>query len=359
MVHDTVNTGIDTLTYYHTSSGGDKRGSTDNHYKNWLNDMRIDFYEEADYGSDINWSAVGSGVNVETTFPGTPSKGVIFRRKNTNGNSGKVRDYTYDGNNWVKVEYDSLLDYFIEVARGNIAGHTAFKGYGERENVQVTAQGEDVWRGTATTVPTPADAGEDMFIVSDDDEDGAAGNTGILTVRIHYLDASGDEQSVDRTMAGTTPVAISGLNIRFIQSTHALTVGSNGVAVGNITIYKSGASSTIYSIIEIGGNKSLLTNRMVPNGKTLYVTSWHGTVVGKTAQDQQIALRLRSTDHDGVIFPGVFLFKDTMYLKLGGMAVTLNCRIKIPQLSIIKVSAWGDVANAECSAYWDGILIDN
>lgn len=360
MVHTTVNTGLDALTVWHTSSSGDKRSSKDNHYLDIINDMRIEFYEEADYGSDIDWSGVGSGVNVTTTFPGSPSKGVGFRRKNTNANSGKVREYTYDGTNWIKVEYDSLLDYFIEVARGNVSGHTPMKGYGERENVQVTAQGEDIWRGTATTVPTPAAAGEDMFIVSSDDEDGGAGgDTGILTVEIHYLDASGDEQTVTKTMVGTTPVAISGLNIRFIQDFHALTVGSNGVAVGNITIYKSGDVTEIYSMIEIGGNMSLLTNRMVPNGKTLYITSWHGTVVGKTAQDQQIALRLRSTDHDGVLHIGTFIFKDTMYLKLGGMAVTLNCRIKIPQLSIVKVSAWGDVANAECSAYWDGILIDN
>ncbi len=351
---------MDTLSNWHTSSSGDKRGSTDNPYKDWLNDMRVGFYEAADYGSDISWTGVGSGVNVETTFPATPSSGVIFRRNNTNANSGKVREYTYDGTNWVKVEFDSLLDYFIEVARGNIAGHTAMKGFGERENVQVTTQGEDIWLGTATEVPTPAAAGEDMFIVSDDDEDGGAGSdTGILTVRIHYLDATGDEQSVDKTLVGVTPVAITGLNIRFIQEVHALTVGSNGVAVGNIIIYKSGAASTIYSMIAAGGNRSLLTHKMVPNGKTLYITSWHGTVVGKTAQDQQIALRLRSTDHSGNLHAGVFIFKDTMYLKLGGMAVTLNCIIKVPALSIVKISGWADSANAEASAYWDGILIDD
>lgn len=91
MVHDTVNTGIDTLDNWHTSSGGDKRGSTDNHYKNWLNDMRVLFYEEGAYGG--NWETV------ETTFPNPASKGVPFARKNTD--TGDLRIYVYDGNNWV------------------------------------------------------------------------------------------------------------------------------------------------------------------------------------------------------------------------------------------------------------------
>ena len=106
MVHTVVNTGIDTLTNWHTSSSGDKRGSTDNHYKDWLNDMRVNFYETADYGLD--WAGGGSGVDVETTFPASPSSGVSFARFNTN--TSEFREYYYNGTSWIAInKSDQIL----------------------------------------------------------------------------------------------------------------------------------------------------------------------------------------------------------------------------------------------------------
>lgn len=250
-------------------------------------------------------------------------------------------------------------DFFLEIAKGNIAGHTLLRGYGEREDVGTTITGEDVWLGTATTVPAPAAAGEQITFVSTDDEDGGAGtDTGTLTLRMHYLDADGNEQSEDITMSGLTIVNSIATNVRFIQYIHTLTVGSNGVAVGTITAYKFGDAATIYSMIKVGGNMSLLTHRMVPLGKTLYITSFYATSSGKTAQDQQLALRLRSTDHNGNLHSDVFIFKDTCYLKDAASSRNYKAYIKIPPLSVVKVSAWADVGGAEISASWEGILIE-
>ena len=106
MVHTVVNEGIDTLTNWHTSSSGDKRGSTDNHYKDWLNDMRVSFFESADYGND--WAGGGSGVDVETTFPASPSSGVSFARFNTN--TSEFREYYYNGASWIAInKSDQIL----------------------------------------------------------------------------------------------------------------------------------------------------------------------------------------------------------------------------------------------------------
>ena len=109
MVHTTVNKGVGITQYYHTSSSGDKRGSTDNHYINWLNDMRVDFYEEADYG--VDWAGTGSGVDVETTFPTPVSSGVSFTRVNTNAESGNLRVYKYNGHTaaWEFVEFRGAI----------------------------------------------------------------------------------------------------------------------------------------------------------------------------------------------------------------------------------------------------------
>jgi len=250
-------------------------------------------------------------------------------------------------------------DIYLEIAKGVIAGHATFNGFGERVNVQTTAQGEDLWRGAGTTIPVPAPAGEQMTVVSTANTDGAAGKTGVLTIAIHYLDANGDAQEEIKILNGTTGVDTIATDIRFVQELHALTVGITGVADGDIKIFKKGEVGRIYNMIATGGNMSLVVNRMVPRGKTLYVTGWHCSVSGKTAQDQQLSVRLRSTDHDGILVPYVFLFKDVVYLKNGASNIRFVEYIKVPEFSIIKISAWADVANAEVSAYFEGILVDN
>ncbi len=107
MVWTTVNEGKDTLANWTGLMAGDKKDSADNPYLDWLNDMRVTFYEEADYGNDSEWTGAGGGVDVLTTFPGSPSKGVSFLRKNTNGASGLLRLYIFEGSTW---EYRTISD---------------------------------------------------------------------------------------------------------------------------------------------------------------------------------------------------------------------------------------------------------
>lgn len=251
------------------------------------------------------------------------------------------------------------LDFYLEIAKGNISDHSNINGYGERVNTGTTATGEDVWLGTATSIPIPPTAGEQMTLISSVNTDGAAGKTGVNTLHINYLDSNGDEQTEDITMNGNTEVDTVATDIRFVQNMHSLTVGATGVADGNIIIYQKGDNTKIYCMIAAGGNMSLVTNRMIPNGKTCYITGWHATASGKTAQDQQLSLRLRSTDHDGILYTGVFIFKDVVYIKDAAVDVRFTAYVKIPALSIVKVSAWADVAGAEISAYWEGILVDD
>ncbi len=105
MVHTTVNEGIDTLTYYSGLMAGDRKRSDDNPYIDWLNDERVTFYEEADYGND--WAGGGGGVDVATTFPASPSKGVSFLRLNTN--TSELRLYYYNGSSWVAINQSDQI----------------------------------------------------------------------------------------------------------------------------------------------------------------------------------------------------------------------------------------------------------
>jgi len=232
-------------------------------------------------------------------------------------------------------------------------GVSIMNAFGERENMGTTATGEDVWRGTATTIPIPSSSGEQMTLVSDDTQDTTLG-TGARRIKLHYIQAvTGAEMVETVDLDGTTPVDTVATDIMFINDIYTVLTGSNGVAEGDIIVYKKGAASTIYSMISAGGNKAMIPNRMVPAGHTLVMKGWHC----EEAQGKRCAIRIRSTDMRGVLLP-VFCFKDVAYLKQTASGM-LELNDNIPALSIIKVSAWPDQAAAETSCSWWGELWPN
>ncbi len=259
------------------------------------------------------------------------------------------------------MTYVPNRDFFTDVSLGNVPWHSIMSAMWERESMGTTVTGEDIRRGnelspaptSTTSIPLPDSGGEQMSVVSEDAGDTSAG-TGVRTLRIHYLDASWDEQTEDVTMNGTTAVDTVATDIRFVNDMYSLTVGSNWVAEDHIKIYKKSDSGLVYNMIHEGGNKSLVPNRMVPNWKTLILKGRHC----EEAQGRRLTFRIRSTDMYGVLVPWVFCFKDTAYIKQweSGMAA-LNR--KIPSLSVIKVSWRADQAAAEGSCGWRGILVDN
>lgn len=233
---------------------------------------------------------------------------------------------------------------------------------GERTSVQIVAQGSDVWHGTDTSVTIPPSGGEQMQLVCANASDTSDG-TGIREVEIHYLDSAGVQQSETLATSGTTVVDTIATDMRFIQDIHASKVGSNGVAVGDIHIQsKNIGGNPRYNMILAGGNMSLTINKMIPAGKTLYITHWDASAGGK----QPVTIRLRSTDHHGELFGGngsepVFLFKDTVNLENSSFVRRWVEEewFPIPEFSIVKISIWTSQAGADVAAGWTGVLIDN
>ena len=247
----------------------------------------------------------------------------------------------------------------MSAAVGSITGGRTVTAFGERESMGTTATGEDIWRGNELSpaptshlvIPTPAEAGEQMTVVSESTNDTAAG-TGVQTVSIHYLDAAGDEQDEIVTLNGTTPVNTVATDIRFVNDFHAQTVGTGGVAADNIKIYKTGSVGLVYNMIAAGGNKSLVPHRMVPRGKMLVITSWHAG----EAQSKRVNVRIRSTDMYDELLPGVFCFKDTTFLN-GTTTGNITLNTPIPALSVVKISGWPDAIGAEVGCSWAGVLL--
>jgi len=249
-------------------------------------------------------------------------------------------------------------DYYARVAAGEIDGSEIWSAMGERESMGTNIQGEDIWRGNELSpsptdddiIPTPPAIGEQMTVVSENNNDRPAGN-GVHSIRIHYLDAAGDQQTEDITMDGTSEVDTVATDIRFVNDMYSLTTGSNGVARDHIKIFSKADTGLVYNMIHKGGNKSLVPHRMVPTGKMLILKGWHAT----EPQGKRIAFRIRSTDMYGVLIENVFCFKDTAYIKLGETG-NLPLNINVPALSIVKISGWADQSAAEAGVGWWGEL---
>ncbi len=256
--------------------------------------------------------------------------------------------------------YQAIIPFEDMVALGLVPGWSIMKGLGEREQMLKVVTGEDICRmnelnpspADVTMMPAPTPSGESLSLYCRDSDD-AAGGVGVEEVTIEYIDTSYAPQTkVVATNGGTTTTGIT--DSVFVNDVYSSGVGAMpGMAVGNIHVFKTGDTSTIYNFIIKGGNKSLVPHRMVPDGHKLLLKGWHV----EEAQGKRINFRLRSTDMNGVLLTDVFCFKDINYCNKS-QSGWLKLNDTIPARSIVKVSGWGDVGGAEGSCGWWGYLVE-
>lgn len=246
------------------------------------------------------------------------------------------------------------IDYPCAIALGHIPGHQSFRGWGERTGVTAVTAGNDVWQGTAVLCPLPDQTvGEQMTIVSTSAaDDGSPAGTGIRNLDVHGLDILGNPQSEIVVMNGVTPVNTVRTDWRFTQSIHAETVGTGGVAAGTISIYRTGDATRVYNVLVPGGNMSLNAERMIPAGRTFYMTNLSVTATDNTA----VSIRLRSTStfEDTLTNGHFFLFKDVSTMQNSSREKTFRVPLKFPALSVLKFTAYASSAGAAVAVNFDG-----
>lgn len=260
-----------------------------------------------------------------------------------------------------------LLPNIGEVQRfvDDISGGAAqpLEAAGFRSSISNATTGDDIWTGTATTIPIPPSAGQQMQIVSTSaNDDGSPVSTGILTLDIHYIDANGLEKEESITMNGVTPVLTVATNIRFVQDIHTLTVGTNLAAVGTISISPAGIPATVYSTITPGMNRALNSARMVPVNKVLIIRTFNASG-GAAAGGKSADIRIRTTSHHGILLPvspnPVFLLEDNFLSFNSGTSRIYgdDNPIIVPALAIVKCTAFASAAGSDVQASWRGILV--
>lgn len=258
------------------------------------------------------------------------------------GEDRRVR--VYDG-------HLNVANYLDSIGMGKIANHVQFGGFGQRSACSAAATGDDIWEGTATTCPIPDQTvGEQMTILCANSAD-TNGGTGINTLDVHGLDAVGNPQSEVVVLNGGSVNTIR-TDWRFIQSIHAETVGTGGVAAGTISIHRTGTAARVYNTISAGVNMSLNAARMVPAGKTFYLKTL--SICAASGKSMSIKLRSTSTFEDTLTTGYFFLLKTTCFLLNATCVKDFSIPLKFPALCVIKATAWSAQSGGDVAFNWSG-----
>lgn len=132
-------------------------------------------------------------------------------------------------------------DWRLQVARGDITGVEHVNIFGRNEDADLSSAPEDVW-GPGGDVNFPASAAQ-LNVASSSANDTAAG-TGARSLFIRGLNANWDtvEEVVD--LNGQTIVQTANAYIR-VNRISVRSVGSGGVAAGNVSIFSGAATSGV------------------------------------------------------------------------------------------------------------------
>ena len=240
----------------------------------------------------------------------------------------------------------------LEVAKGNVPGMKSYSIPGRKDGLSSSVL-DDLSEVPSTTV-VQEPGGIQLEVVSSDANDTILG-TGTRSIEMYYLDSNGLEQQEIVELNGTTPVNTVATDIDYVQWFHTQTVGSGGVADGNLSIRSVGGATT-YEYITSGGNQSLAAKFKIPSDKIGYVIGWQAS--GFT---QKIDMRLRATvDRFGrTLLPGIFLFQDIAVLKDSTSGwIPFNIPLKMPSNSVVKMSGISSLAGGDGAGQFDILLID-
>lgn len=248
----------------------------------------------------------------------------------------------------------SSTPYYVDIAEGNVSGHTPWKKTGFNDDVDIGS--ENLWTvGGLYVYPTSA---MQMEVVSSSGDD-ASGGTGIKTVELTYLTSDFTEGSEIITLNGTSTVTTVATNIYRVNNFRAKTVGTGGKAAGNIDVrHRSG--SPIYSRISTNMTRARNSAYTVPKDKKLYVTNITFSVGGILKNEAYTVRFTTQAKYDNVSGENLDFFMPYSEVLLEDMPFTKEISIPtgIPAGVDINVLATAYTANCMCISILRGWLED-
>lgn len=232
---------------------------------------------------------------------------------------------------------DRTLDPFIEIARtGKYNGKTAyaFNILGRRSGFTSTSVFNDVKEYDNAVANIATLSNSTLDIISSSASDTNTAGTGVRQVKVVYIDNSNNlVESAAINLNGTTLVTSVLTGVNFVLWMEAVTVGSGGVAAGNIRLRINGGTVEVEQI-SLGGNKSMSGCAMVPIGYKGYITSLQGTAI---SANQDLRLRATVNTFDRTIST-VFHYVDNLFLINGQTSRSEFHSLQLPALCKVKCS---------------------
>lgn len=178
------------------------------------------------------------------------------------------------------------INFFNEIADGNIENIKAFSKFGQNLTLNTTPQVIASFGGTFE----PMTSASTLDISSDDNNDGSGTNTGALTILITGIDGSRAEQTEVITLNGTTTVTTS-LTWLGVNKVQVLTAGASQTNEGIITVQTSGGSPTIQAALPISASTTKQCLFHVPNGSTSKIYSYNFNSVRSTNGSTRVTVK--------------------------------------------------------------------
>ncbi len=256
------------------------------------------------------------------------------------------------------MSYRPNTDYNIDVRMGLIVGHEMITIRGHDDTVPIGGpfglspefgSNSYVFDQSAISA-TPAVVG----VGSTDNVNDIAAGTGALTVRVSGLDASGNAQTNDVTMTGTT-AANTASTFSAVFEVEVLTTGANNANIGTIYVgtgtFTAGVPAVRMLSMEVGFNRSTSAYYVVPTAKTLYLRSIMASV-STTQKDVEVVI---ATSVDGILW-----ITGLPYGAGSGNLVTpITAWPALAAGTHIRINATGSAASTAVAAILEGELVDD
>ena len=231
----------------------------------------------------------------------------------------------------------------LQVARGQVDGHTGIEIFGYSPNIANTATGP-MWEGQTQSggLYTPPATAAPLVLVSS-----SASDTTALSVRIEGCGANFVALNETIALNGTTNVTTTNSFLR-INGMYV----TNGTNVGNIT---AKISSTTYAQINAGIGQTQMSIYTVPAGYTFYLSyTQYDAAIGFTSSAYMTGQEYNKDNTTGQIT----VTHQTVFVQK--QETPFTAPIPHPEKTdiqfCVKTSAGGPLT---CSMYAGGILIKN
>lgn len=251
-----------------------------------------------------------------------------------------------------------LRDYTLDVLRGLVPGHARINIRGHDDTVPnggpfglspSFGNGSYLFDQSVITA-TAAVVG----VASSDNTADTGGGTGALTVRVSGLNASGDAQSNDVTLTGTT-AANTASTFSAVTLVQVLTTGSGNANAGIIWVgtgtFTAGIPAVRMLSIKIGYNTSHSAYYVVPNAKTFYARHFLATVASSN-KDVEVLIE---TSTDGA----QWYIQAPFGLEAGDFTTEIIALPAFVAGTHIKLVASGSAASTVVTASLAGELVDD